>query len=110
MSKQDSDSLDLIFHALSDRTRREILSKLAESEFTVSELAEPFKMTLAAVSKHIKVLEKAGFIRREVDGRIHHCSADLEPLKSASLFIEKYKKYWETQLDGLEAYLKKAKK
>ena len=107
---QDADSLDKIFHALSDRTRRELLSKLSERDWTISELAKPFNMTLAAVSKHIRVLEDAGFVKREIDGRVHHCTADLEPLRDASKFIEKYKKYWEGQFDVLDAYLKKSEK
>ena len=103
---KESESLNRIFHALADPTRRAILAKLAEREITIGELAEPFKMTLAAVSKHVRVLEKAGFIRREIDGRIHRCSAELEPFKNISAFVDRYKKYWNGQLDVLEKYLR----
>jgi DNA-binding transcriptional ArsR family regulator len=106
---KETEVLNRVFHALSDPTRRELLTKLSESASTITELAKPFDMTFAAVSKHLRVLEDAGLVRREVDGRVHRCSADLEPLHQASLFIEKYKKYWERQFDILDAYLKKKK-
>ena len=107
---KESEALDRIFHALSDSTRRELLAQLSSSESTVTELAEPFKMTLAAVSKHIRVLEAAGFVKREVDGRIHRCKADLAPLQNASQFIEKYRRHWEKQFDMMDNYFKKPKK
>lgn len=104
--KRESEILDNVFHALSDSTRRAILVRLAEEECTITELAEPFNMTFAAVSKHVRVLEEAGLIARKVDGRIHRCSAELEALKPASMFIDKYKKFWEGQFDVLERYLR----
>lgn len=106
---RESESLNRIFHALSDPTRREILDRLANEACTISDLAEPFDMTFAAVSKHVRVLEHAGLIKREVDGRVHRCSADLEGLRAASQFIDKYKKFWEEQLDRLDAYFKKTR-
>ena len=106
----ESDVLDRVFHALSDPTRRELLAKLSDSAYTISELAEPYSMTLAAVSKHVRVLEKAGLIKREIDGRVHNCSAELAPLQKATAFMEKYKKHWERQFDIMDAYLKNLKK
>jgi DNA-binding transcriptional ArsR family regulator len=98
--------LDLIFQALADSTRRSILRMVAEKECTVSEMAEPFKMSLAAVSKHIKVLEKAGLIQRAIDGRIHRCKMDARPLVQASTLIAHYQKFWESGFDQLEKFLK----
>jgi DNA-binding transcriptional ArsR family regulator len=100
--------LDLVFHALADGTRREILNRVAEDECTITELAEPFKMTLAAVSKHIKVLEKAGLLRRTKDGRIHRCRMDASPLEPALDVINHYKRFWNGQMDALEKYLNEA--
>lgn len=107
---KESEVLNHVFHALSDPTRRELLDKLSQGEYTISELAEPFRMTLAAVSKHIRVLEEAGLIKRKIDGRIHRCRADLDRLQSASEFIDRYRKYWEGRLDVLDAYFKKTGK
>lgn len=98
--------LDMIFHALGDRTRRDMLEKLARRDLTVSELAEPFAMSLAAASKHIKVLEKAGLVRREVKGRTHRCSLEPVPLASADRWLNMYRRYWTEQLDALEALLR----
>src|SRR5690348_4872955 len=83
MVEQHASQLDTIFHALGDETRRRMLSDLAGGARTVSQLAEPFAMSLAAASKHVKVLEKAGLIRREVRGRTHLCRLDPGPLASA---------------------------
>ena len=107
---KESEALNLIFHALSDPTRREILDRLSAGEYSISDLARPFDMTFAAVSKHIRVLEQAGLVRRLVDGRVHRCRADLEPLKDASKFIDKYSRYWESRFDALDAYFKKNRK
>jgi len=76
-------ALDLIFHALSHQTRRKLLQFIAKKTCTVSELAEPFQMSLAAISKHLKVLEKAGLLEREKDGRIHRCALNPKPLEMA---------------------------
>lgn len=97
--------LDSVFHALADSTRREILRRVASREYTISELAEPFKMTLAAVSKHIKVLEKAGLLTRSIDGRIHRCAMNAEPLTEASNLIRYYQEFWEGRLNALEKFL-----
>jgi len=97
--------LDLVFHALADSTRRAILRMVAEKECTVSEMAEPFKMSLNAVSKHIKVLEKAGLIRRAVDGRIHRCRMDVRPLDQVTSLVQYYQKFWEDRFDHIEKFL-----
>ncbi len=92
MVERDADQLDLIFHALADATRRHILQQLAAKECTVSELAEPYEISLAAVSKHLKVLEKAGLLTRAVDGRVHRCAMGVKPLKMASAALTSIKK------------------
>lgn len=79
--------IDRIFNALSDKTRRSILGRIKEEEFTVSELAEPYDMSLAAVSKHLKVLEKAGLIERTKQGKIHWCGLVIDPLVEAELVL-----------------------
>jgi DNA-binding transcriptional ArsR family regulator len=94
--------LDTVFHALGDATRRRMLRALSQGERTVSQLAEPFAMSLAAASKHIKVLERAGLVRRTVDGRRHVCRLDPGPLASASEWLRFYERYWTERLDALE--------
>ncbi len=98
--------LDLIFHALGDATRRRMLRELADGERTVSQLAEPFSISLAAASKHIKALEKAGLIRRQVLGRTHLCRLDAGPLASANQWLNFYERFWTGRLDALEALLR----
>jgi DNA-binding transcriptional ArsR family regulator len=95
-----------IFHALGDATRRQMIRELADGERTVSELAEPFSMSLAAASKHIKVLESAGLIRREVRGRTHLCRLDPGPLASAHEWLSFYERFWTSRLDVLEQLLR----
>lgn len=97
--------LDQIFYALSDSTRRTILRMIGERERTITELAEPFRMSLAAVSKHIKVLEKAKLLRRAREGRIHRCTLDPHALATAEEAIQYYRQFWTTRLDDLERYL-----
>lgn len=98
--------LDAVFHALGDTTRRGMLSRLAAGEHTVSELAAPFDMSLAAASKHIKALEKAGLVRRSVQGRTHVCRLEAKPLQSAQAWIQAYEQFWRGSLDTLEALLR----
>jgi DNA-binding transcriptional ArsR family regulator len=98
--------LDTLFHALSDGTRRRMLSKLADGEQTVGELAEPFAISLAAASKHIKVLEAAGLIRREVRGRTHLCRLEPGPLAGAHQWLSAYEHFWTGRLDVLERLLR----
>ncbi|MEJ0079319.1 MAG: metalloregulator ArsR/SmtB family transcription factor [Alphaproteobacteria bacterium] len=98
--------LDHVFHALGDPTRRRMLHELAGGERTVSQLAEPFAMSLAAASKHIKALESAGLIRREVRGRTHHCRLEPGPLASAHAWLAFYERFWTGRLDALERLLR----
>jgi DNA-binding transcriptional ArsR family regulator len=98
--------LNGVFHALSDSTRRRMLRELASGERTVSELAEPFTISLAAASKHIKVLERAGLIRREVRGRAHLCRLDPGPLESAREWLSFYERFWTDRLDVLDRLLR----
>jgi DNA-binding transcriptional ArsR family regulator len=98
--------LDTVFHALGDSTRRRMLHDLAGGERTVSQLAEPFAMSLAAASKHIKALETAGLIRREVRGRTHLCRLDPGPLASAHAWLSVYQRFWTDRLDVLERLLR----
>jgi DNA-binding transcriptional ArsR family regulator len=100
------DQLDRVFHALTDPTRRHMLRSLAARERTVSELAEPFAMSLAAASKHVKVLEKAGLVRRTVQGRTHFCRLDPQPLAGAAEWLEFYSRFWNERLDVLEELLR----
>jgi DNA-binding transcriptional ArsR family regulator len=97
--------LDATFGALADPTRRAILARLARGEATVTELAAPFDVSLPAVSKHLRVLESAGLLRREIDGRIHRCRLAPEPMKDAAAWIERYRVFWDGQLDALANYL-----
>src|SRR5271156_3780393 len=98
--------LDSTFAALSDATRRGILARLArQGETSVSDLATPYKMSLPAVSKHLRVLETAGLVSRQKDGRGHRCRLRAEPMKDAAAWIEHYRRFWEAQLDSLARYL-----
>jgi DNA-binding transcriptional ArsR family regulator len=97
--------LDTVFHALGDATRRKMLRDLSKGARTVSQLAEPFAMSLAAASKHIKVLEGAKLIRREIRGRTHICSLDPGPLASAHQWLGWYERFWTERLDILDRLL-----
>src|SRR6266478_2054038 len=97
--------LDLIFRALGDRTRRALLARLADKPAMVTELAQPFAMSLPAVSRHIRVLEKAGLVARTVDGRVHHCSLSATPLKDVELWLRQYRRFWEGTLESLARYV-----
>lgn len=101
-----SDQLNLTFSALADPTRRAILSRLSSGEASVQDLAKPFKMTLPAVSKHLKVLEKAKLIRRSRLAQWRPCYLVAEPLKEASNWMEQYRRFWDESFDRLDAYLK----
>jgi DNA-binding transcriptional ArsR family regulator len=98
-------ALDSTFAALSDATRRGILARLATGEASVTELAQPYDMSLPAVSKHLRVLESAGLVARSKNGRVHRCRLEAAPMKSAAAWIEHYRQFWETQLDSLQRYL-----
>ena len=101
--------LDKTYAALADPTRRAILTRLLQQEARVTELAEPFAMSLNAVSKHLRVLEHAGLIRREVRGREHYLSADPDPLQHAAEWLNTYRQFWEQRLDRLETFLRQKK-
>jgi DNA-binding transcriptional ArsR family regulator len=105
-SRYNAAALDAIFHALGDATRRAMLQKLADGEQTVSALAEPFAMSLAAASKHVKALESAGLIEREVQGRTHLCRLAPGPLASAHEWLSHYERFWQSRLDVLEELLR----
>jgi len=100
-----STTLDSTFAALADPTRRAILTRLATTERTVGELAAPFAMSLPAISKHLRVLERARLITRVKDGRVRRCRLEALPMKAASQWIERHRRFWEQQLDSLEDYL-----
>jgi len=102
---EDSEEIDQVFHALSNRTRRGMLRRLTRRECTVGELAAPAQMSLAAASKHVQVLERAGLVNRRVRGRQHICSLSPKPLKEASEWLSFYQEFWDTSLDRLEAVL-----
>ena len=99
------DTLDATFAALADPTRRAILARLAAGEASVNELAEPFDMTLPAVSKHLKVLERAGLISRGRVAQSRPCRLEAAPLREAADWVEDYRRFWEGSFDRLEDYL-----
>lgn len=98
--------LDLTFAALSDPTRRAILARLSRGEASVTQLAEPFKMSLPAISKHLKVLQKAGLITQSREAQWRPCRLEAKPLKQAAEWIERYREYWEESFDNLDSYLR----
>ncbi|RWB31968.1 MAG: transcriptional regulator [Mesorhizobium sp.] len=106
MVESETPQMDSVFHALGDATRRRMLRDLAGGERTVSQLAEPFAMSLAAASKHIKALENAGLIHREVRGRTHLCRLEPGPLASAHQWLGFYERFWTNRLDVLERLLR----
>jgi DNA-binding transcriptional ArsR family regulator len=97
--------LDAVYAALGDRTRRAILSRLAAGDATVGALARPFAVSRPAISKHLRVLERAGLVRRSRDGRISRCRLDARPLAAASGWLEHYRRFWDQSFDRLDAYL-----
>ena len=101
-----TDKLSSTFSALADPTRRAILARLVSGEASVSELAKPMKMTMPAVTKHLKVLQRAGLVRQERRAQFRPCYLVAEPLKEASDWMEKYRKFWEESFDRLDEYLK----
>jgi DNA-binding transcriptional ArsR family regulator len=100
-----SDRLSTTFAALSDPTRRAILARLIQGEVTVNELAEPFDMTLPAISRHLKVLERAGLISRGREAQWRPCRLQAAPMRDAAGWLEQYRQFWEQSLDRLEGYL-----
>ena len=100
-----TDRLSTTLHALADPTRRAILARLALGETTVTELAEPFKMSQPAVSKHLKVLERAGLIARGREAQWRPCRLEAGPLREVNDWLEHYRRFWEQSLDRLDSYL-----
>src|SRR5882757_2500633 len=107
MVKYAPNVLNRTFAALADPTRRRILEHLARGDRCVTDLARPHRMSLPAVSKHLRVLEKAGLLRRRRYGRVHEMQLEAKPLKEAAQWVEEYRKFWEGSLDRLAAYLEK---
>ena len=101
-----SDTLNATFSALADPTRRAILDRLAYGEASVTELAEPFEISLPAISKHLKVLERAGLITRGREAQWRPCRLDAEPLKESAAWLNRYRQFWEARLDRLDEYLR----
>jgi DNA-binding transcriptional ArsR family regulator len=110
MVNKDPDRLSTTLYALSDPTRRAILARLALGESAVGELAQPFDMTLPAISKHLKVLERAGLIARGRDAQRRPCRLAAEPLREVLEWVSDYRHFWDQRLDRLQAYLEKGKK
>ena len=107
MVKYQQEMLDNVFSALADPTRRAILARLAEGESSVGELAEPFDISLPAISRHLRVLRNAGLVLRHKDGRVRRCALDAAPLKAASDWVETYRRVWDDQFDALAEYLER---
>lgn len=103
----NSEQLDLTFGALADPTRRAILDRLVHGRATVGELAQPFNVSRPAISKHLRVLEKAGLVRRERDGRLSRCGLEAAPMKDASDWVDQYRRFWDKQLDQLVHYFER---
>ncbi|HEY4445199.1 MAG TPA: metalloregulator ArsR/SmtB family transcription factor [Steroidobacteraceae bacterium] len=106
MTERRAVSLDRVFQALADPTRRAMLRRLAKSEQSIGELSAPFSMTFAAASKHVKVLERAKLVRRRIEGRSHHCRLEAAPLAAANGWLRFYERFWTRQLDALDAALR----
>jgi DNA-binding transcriptional ArsR family regulator len=105
-----SDQLSTTFSALADPTRRAILARLVSGEASVTELAEPFRMSLPAISKHLKVLERAGLVARSREAQWRPCRLEAGPLKDAADWLDHYRRFWEQSLDRLEDYLDQLQK
>jgi DNA-binding transcriptional ArsR family regulator len=110
MVEHHAERLDAVFHALADPTRRAILQRLAKGESSIGDLASPFQMTFAGASKHIKALEKAGLVRRRIEGRTHLCQLNPDRLAEAYDWLSFYERFWTMRLDDLERELRKPEK
>jgi len=110
MIEYSSSLLDRTFGALADPTRRRILAQLAKGGECVTDLARPHAMSLAAVSKHLIVLEKAGLVKRRRKGRVHSLTLEAKPMRDAQAWIDRYRNFWEGNLDQFEKYLDKLQK
>jgi DNA-binding transcriptional ArsR family regulator len=105
MANDPSSRLDAVFHAFADPTRRGILERLARGEASGMELAQPFPISLPAISKHLRVLERASLIVRRKEGRVHRFRLNGPAMREAARWLEQYRQFWGSQLDGLAAYL-----
>jgi DNA-binding transcriptional ArsR family regulator len=105
-----TDTLDAVFSALADPTRRAILARLASGEASVTALAEPFAMTMPAVSKHLKVLERAGLIARGREAQWRPCRLEAAPLRDVADWLERYRSFWDESFDRLDDYLRELEK
>jgi len=110
LNTMSADRLSMTFAALADPTRRAILARLASGEASVTEIAEPFEMSLPAVSKHLKVLERAGLIARSREAQWRPCQLNARPLREVADWVEHYRRFWEESFDRLDEYLHKLKK
>jgi DNA-binding transcriptional ArsR family regulator len=108
--RPEEDRLDGVFFALSDPVRRAILTRLDQGSLLVSEIAEPFEISLQAVSRHIQVLVRAGLVSQARSGRISRCTLDAAPLADAAAFVNRYAKYWQAQFETLAAHLDRIEK
>jgi DNA-binding transcriptional ArsR family regulator len=106
MVKYKTNLLDRTFAALADPTRRSILASLTDGDRCVTDLAKPHRMSLPAISKHLRVLEKAGLVSRQRRGRVHRLALEAKPMQEAQQWIEEYRRFWEQSLDRLDSYLK----
>lgn len=109
MVEYDTEILDSTLHALADSTRRDILLRLAKDEHSVNEIADPYDISLAAVSKHLKVLEQANLVIKKKEGRSYRCRMNYEPLIPITELIKKYREFWESRLDELEKFINENK-
>lgn len=110
MVKYSEAALDQVFGALADPTRRAILARLATGQTSLMQLAQPHKMSLVAVQKHVRVLERAGLVETEKEGRVRRCTLQPKALRTAAEWIEFYQKFWEEQFDALEHYIEEMQK
>ena len=108
-NRADADQLSTTFAALADPTRRAILARLSTGEASVTELAEPFEMSMPAISKHLKVLERAGLIARGREAQWRPCRLEAAPLKDVAEWVKRYQRFWEQRFDNLDAYLRELK-
>lgn len=101
--------MDTVFTALADSTRRGMIDRLSKGPATIGELGRPFAISKPAVTKHVKMLERAGLVTRRKDGRIHHCKLNPKPMKQAEAWIETHRKFWEASLSALARYVEETK-
>ncbi len=110
MVKYKRDKLSAVLLAIGDHTRRAILERISRGEPSVSEIADSFRISLPAISKHLKVLERAGLISRKREGRVHRFKLTAQPMKDASEWIKNYERFWQVRLGSLETYFEESKK